>query len=1118
MVNQANNDKFLIPLKNLASLNSLDISELKEIITFCANFFNQDLPQQFEKSFNLSFSVRGFAGKTFRLIKSNKVETHHDLIDEVSQDQTLDPEKKEKIIDELKKQENQILENNIFASDLLAFLEQSSFRLARLIKQNNKQALSRLGNDYFNRIGLASKTSADQITLSELKKLENNSSYWQKISGDIGQTLLDIIAEEEKTFEEEKEPDQETSEAPATAPGLLSKSRTIQAAQTAQTEDQPDAEGAEEEPQQTLPEDFSKEFNLARLEDNSKLYIRSLAIIAINQALNFQFANLSKEQLSNMGFAQIPNFNQLSLESRQQLLGITFSKIESLLIGGRYNLDKLINTPSMRISFAKEIALKVMTDIRGGEIFARELGQLTRSGQDPLELKKQLSTNEEKKFSQKLLEEKFNVDGKNISKDLQEQLEGLSTEEAEAFFATIDEKTDLNKDFLTKIAASFTRVTKNNFLDEWKKIIVNDKSAVDKAFLVKDNILPVIDVFIQQNYPTEYIENLNWTRFQAHFGRNIIGENTFVANERVIKDLLTCYWKTQRAEWSHSIHQGIDNELYTPEDLEQIWTEFDSVEQIKADAKDKTPKNLSKKDKQILQKQSIYFQQIKQQASYNLIDAEVVSKKLAGFSQDQIDFARFNSEEIDNLNKLITAYRQNFLDVINNAGLQTQIVTLNYYLPEEEYATGNIHLQANTLSQFSPYDLGAINYNQAFGNYQDNEYPLYRSLNDEGGIENGLQDGFAAVKNVGDQAMDFIGQKAVRAGLNYVTAGAFEGLPEPIKQMIEQEVWGKVKKIVEPLIKLLLASLVAAFGALITFTLKALSFLGVGGGAKGAGAVVAQKSLFSQAADTSASVLNSAFGTGKNAAASTPGALGAEAQGSTAVQARALNAGSLSSATAQLSQLGKGVMATAGQAVLTAFGLAAGTTLFYQTVVNSAFLTHFPTGGSGGGGEAVYCNGTNVGNLTYYNQQSMNHITICGTPGCQFGHVACGPTSVAMILNEDPEQMSIREGYLYCGKTTCSGSSLSSLIQTLNDNGVPTSIVPLTQGSPGEITDQISQYLAGGNVLLAATTTHGIGHFYIIVCVESPGTVTVYDPWWGQNVVHQVGSDTEISTIALVQN
>lgn len=1117
MANRANNDSFLINLKDLASKNSLDLSELKEIITFCGNFFSQDLPQQFEKSFNLPFLIQGFSGKTFKLIKSNKLESQHKLISEIAQDQSLNSTQKEKIITELKKQEEKILQENIFLSDLLAFLEQSNIQLAKFLDQNNKQTLAKLGNDFFNRIGLAPKAGAKQILIKELEKLEQNPNIWQKVNTDLVQSMLTIIKTQENKIGEKIEASQAKDE---------SSDKTITTNQpitkkflgTKQKDGQDNDDGAEEEQEirQTLPEDFSKEFNLARLDDHSKLYIRSLAIISVNQALNFQFANLSKEQLINMGFDQIPNFNQLSVESRQQLIGIAFTKIESLLISGRYDLENLINTPSMRISFAKDVALTIMTDIRGGEIFARELGKLTHSEQDPLTVKEQLIANQKQNFDQKQLDEKLNVNNADIPKELQDQLKGLSIEEAESILAQIDSKDELNKDFLTNIKKNFTRVTKNNFLDEWKKIVVNDRGATDKAFLVQENILPIIDVFIQQNYPVGYIENLNWSRFQAHFGRDVIGQNTYLANERVIKDLLTSYWKSQRAEWSHTIHQGIDNELYTPDDIEKVWTEFNSVGQIELDQKNKTPSRLSKKDKKILQKQSVYFQQLKQQAIFNLVDAEAVTKNIAGFSQDQINLNHFNKEQIENLNRLTTIYRQNFLNIINNGGPQTQIVTLNYYFPGEEYSVNNVVLQADTLPQFSPYDLGAINYNQAFGDQENNDYPLLRTQNEEGGIENRFQDGFAAVKNAGNQALDFVGEKAVRAGLNYATAGAFEALPEPIKQMIEQVAWGEAKKILEPLLKIIIASFIAALAALIALILKFLSYFGLGGGVKEVSPILAKKDLWSQIAEGAESIAtpaSEALPIAKGDLAEQTTNIGAER--ATKIQAKSIKPLSSLQAASQISQ---GVMATASQAVLTAFSLAAGTIIFYETVINSAFLTHFPTGGGGGGGGAVYCNDVLVGNLTYYNQQSMNHIHICGTPGCQFGHVACGPTSVAMILNEDPEQVSIREGYLYCGKTTCSGSSMSSLIDTLNSNGVPTSVVPLEQGSPTHVTDQISQYLAGGNVLLARTDTHGIGHFYIIVCVESPGTVTAWDPWYGKDVVHQVGSDTIITDIALVQN
>jgi hypothetical protein len=114
MANRANNDSFLIHLKDLASQNSLDLTELKEIITFCGNFFSQDLPQQFEKSFNLPFLIQGFSGKTFKLIKSNKLESQHKLISEIAQDQSLNSTQKEKIITELKKQRKKFYKKTYF--------------------------------------------------------------------------------------------------------------------------------------------------------------------------------------------------------------------------------------------------------------------------------------------------------------------------------------------------------------------------------------------------------------------------------------------------------------------------------------------------------------------------------------------------------------------------------------------------------------------------------------------------------------------------------------------------------------------------------------------------------------------------------------------------------------------------------------------------------------------------------------------------------------------------------------------------------------------------------------------------------------------------------------------
>lgn len=1102
MSNQGNIDNFRLNLKRLASLNSLKLDDLKEIIEFCGTFFSQDLPQKFGKIFNLPFLIEGFSGKTFRLARGNKIESQEKIIAELTQDQTVEQKQKEKIIEELKKQQNKILQENLFLSDLVAFLEQSNVQLAKFLDQDHKQALAKLGSDFFDQIGLASKASSSQISLKELQKLENNPSIWQRVDGDLAQPMLAVISSQKERFEDKKETEDEKDEKTSAASAQEKKIKQQGSKTKADEEDGQDSESEVEEEKekikQTLPESFSKEFNLARLNDHSKLYIRSLAIISINQSLQIQFANLTKEQLAGMGFENTPNFDQLTIDSRQELLSIAFSKIESLLASGRYDLDKLISTPSLRISFSKDVALKIMTDIRGGEVFAREIGQLTQSNLSREAVKKQLEENQKQDLTQENLKQKLKIESSALPEDVRTQLDSLSSEEAETFFTQLDSQSELKDNFTKNIKGSFTRITKNNFLKEWQKIVAEDKNAKDRSFLAQENILPIIDTFIQQNYPVDYVEQFNWQRFQKHFGSDIVDQNTYSANEQIIKDLLTSYWKTQRAEWSHSIHQGIDNELYSSENLEDLWKDFDSPDE----------------NKKTQQKQTVYLKQLKNQAYFNLIDAEAVTKKFAGLDQERINLSAFNQSQINDLNYLTTIYQQSFLNIINDGGPRTQRVTLSYYLPGEEYSLDGVLLQTSTLPQFSAYDLGALNYNQAFGPDENGQYPLTRTSNNEGGIENQLGEGFAAAKNMAGQAIDFVGEKAVRAGLNYATAGAFETLPEPVKQMIEQMAWGTIKKNLEPILKILIALMAGALASLLALISKVISFFSVGGGAKEASTVIAKNAIWPQIKESFKSVLpqSKTAVVAENQLAER--AVGTEAQSATHIQARPVSP----TAGSAIAQIGQGAMATATQAVITTFGLAAGGMMIYQTVLNSAFLTQFPTGGSGGGGGAVYCNDVLVGNLTYYSQKDYRNIHICGSPGCQFGNVACGPTSVAMILNEDVVAMSVREGYLYCGKTTCGGSSFSRLIETLNSNGVPTSVVPLEQGSPTHVTDQISQYLAGGNVLLAGTDTHGIGHFYIIVCVESPGTVTAYDPWWGQNVVHKVGSDTFIMNIALVKN
>ncbi len=1139
MTDQGNVDNFRLELKRLASQNSLSLDEIQAIIEFCGNFFSQDLPQKFGKSFNCPFLIQGFSGQTFKLARVNKIESQEKFIADLLKDKEIAQSQKDRIIAELKDQQKKILEENLFLSDLIAFLEQSNILLAKFLDPSHKQELAKLGNDFFSRIGLAAKTSSTQVLLKELKKLEESPSIWQKVNSDLAQPMLTIISSQKEKFSAQSKDEEEKKEDLVDSAAVQDKKKAEPSSASKVEEEGQDSDSEKEEekekPKQTLPEDFSKEFNLARLDDLSKLYIRSLAIISINQSLQIQFANLSKEQLSKMGFDHPPNFNQLPVASRQELLTITFSKIETLLASGRYDLDQLINTPSLRISFSKEIALKIIADIRGGEIFARQLGELTSSELDAQAVQKELKKNEELHLDEEQLL-KVKINNASLPAELKIHLQNLSTEEANNFFAQLDTNSALKNQFSKNLKLTFTRVTKNNFSQEWQRIIVGDKEAQKRSFLARENITPIIDVFIQQNYPVDYVESFNWQRFQKHFGKDVIDQNTYMANERAIKDLLISYWKTQRADWSRTIHQGIDNEFYTTADLETLWQEFD---QIKADGSGSKGAQ-TKENKKLQQKQTVYFQQIQHQAHLNLVNADAVSKRLAGFAQDNIDFAGFSPQQINELNYLNYVYQQSFLDVINGGGPELQTIALTYYVPGEDYTLdANTVLQTDSLPQFSAYDLGALNYNQYFLPNEDGAYPLARSFNEEGGIDNQLGESFGAVKDKSKQAINVLGEKAVRVGLNYATGGAFESLPEPVKQMIEQMAWGAVKQKLEPLIKALIALISAAFAALLALIFQvvkivsqAISFLGFGGGGKEVTPVIAQNTFWQNVENT----INPATLSPQNLPiAENQLAERVTAQTQATQQARTAADVAVRPVSAQigssLSQIGQGAMATATQAVLTTFGLAAGGMLLYQTILDGAFLTQFPTGGSGGGGGAVFCNDVVVGNLTYYSQREYNDIPICGG-GCSFGSSACGPVSISMILNEDPIDVSMREGFLIpggCGLTSCSGTAIAPLINALSNNGVSAVSVPTPSGSPEQITDEISRYLAEGNVIFALTHTRGFGHFYVITCVESPGYITAYDPWWGQNVVHKVvstsgeglasGTDnTYIRYMYLVQN
>ena len=1053
-----------IELKKLSNLHQSNLDYLLGVLEICREYFLSEPAGRVKGLTRINLYVESISGNNFYLTSS----------------------------DELLKKED-ILKKSLMASDFVSFIEQIRDEVWLRSTLEKRKILDNLGSDLFSMLGVGRKTDSSHIQLKTLQALEKNVKSWDRAVNIIDQIsqLIKVedqtstgIAQEQQAQDKQKiveEDDQQTS-----------KKRSKASTKKEQEE------GLEEQTP-TPPARSSSSFNLARLDDQSKLYVRSLALISVNQALQLQFSNLSPEQLSAMGFTAIPTFDQLPLATRQQLLDIAFGKISNNLAGG--NLEKLFNNPAQRLVLAKNSALDILTDIRGGQIFATELGKLTQSQISASERQEQLNTNQQQTLAQKQLADKLKISPEQVPEALAKQVNQLSLADAQQFFAQLDSNPQLRQALLKSSQQTFRLLNDQQFLDQWQRFA--DKTQV---MLAEQNILPVIDTFIQQNYPVTFVDKFDWQHFKTYFGEQVLREQSFNSNQPAIKELLKHYWLSHRAVWSQKIHRGINQEFYTAEQMDELFN------QMTRPLDDKEAHTKAGKD--LLRKRAIYREQHDRQTKLNRLDADAVTKLLAGIQAEQVALDAFNQEQQTLLLNIQTNYRQQLLQEINQQ-LYLQQATLAYYNQLQNIQLSEqMALNAQSLG-FSPYDWGAINYNQLIGPNDQGQFALQQYQNANGSLSSQLQTGVAAAQNLyqntAGRAIDFLGEKGVELGLDYLTGGAFAALPQPVKDAINKIAWSKAKEIFEklkPIIMALLALLASLFATIIGLLaklpgLKAISrsVSGTVGGKNilEGGAISRGIPEGSQAALANES--SQQLAAKQQALERAPVTQGAE----TTIAQKGL-----------LANLGQSAMATAGQAVLITFGLVAGGTLLYQTLISSAFLTQFPTSQYGSGGSAVFCNGVNVGTLTYYSQKdpSLTSIKFTGPGSCvgkSFGGSACGPTSIAMLLNQDPLQLSLNEGYVGAngdpGKTTCNGTGADYLIETLKNYNLNPTLVPAPTGSPGQITDEIARYLSEGNLLFVLTHTRGFGHYYIVTCIESPGQITAYDPAWGQNVIHQVSNN-----------
>jgi uncharacterized membrane protein len=122
---------------------------------------------------------------------------------------------------------------------------------------------------------VSAKNEFTQVLLKELKKLEESPSIWQKVNSDLAQPMLTIISSQKEKFSAQSKDEEEKKENLVDSAAVQDKKKAEPSSASKVEEEGQDSDSEKEEekekPKQALPEDFSKEFNLARLDDLSKL-------------------------------------------------------------------------------------------------------------------------------------------------------------------------------------------------------------------------------------------------------------------------------------------------------------------------------------------------------------------------------------------------------------------------------------------------------------------------------------------------------------------------------------------------------------------------------------------------------------------------------------------------------------------------------------------------------------------------------------------------------------------------------------------------------------------------------------------------------------------------------
>ncbi len=885
-----------IPIKKLNGVGNMNGATIKHVLEQISNwiYYFYDLSAG-DRKVKGGFPVRGFTGDEFDL------STSQDLMNGIVPFEATQP--------------------YLFISDLVGFVEEIRTSLtSRGVGQNIGEqgtALDKLGNTFIN---LGVDTNGLEIEVADLEKLDRRENvelrnrFLQRIA-DMQYILKEVIQDDEQIQSveeilEKKEESQSAGDgaAPIVAAVSVAEDQGTEGPEGGaeevttpeeidpsqrQRQPQPPERRSDEQPQSSsLPDDSLR---LTELSPEARMYVQSLSVITINQALQKYFPD------NNITFDQLP------LKVRQQLMDRSFAAVHNQLLSGKsgFELENLIKKTDARLRFANECAIDLLLDIQGVTTLANWLKEYQAQSNTPgqiAERDRQIAANEKMLLDADL---KHRPDAEQMTGEQKPTAPILSSANADA---VLNKAADLQAAQIERllIGISDTQSLDRAMLLSFNDILGGGNEPRTKLFLTK-NIIPVVEFFIQEGLPPEFLidseRQISYSKFAQYFGNEFVDSKVFNQNKQVISEIIRSYWLRKRAIWARDIRREVALERMSAEEAMRLAADLQRNPQLL---------------KQHLKQVHIFRQLNQVYGGETLVRAkngEQVATDGTGaqiFTAYQMGNALTYAASIEamlNADKsLVTSGLDWFKTFYQPQGLTITTQT-NYALWLLPVSTSFVAIPGQ---EFNPYD--------TFGHYADWQ------LNGAGG---GIVDKF------GREAIKW----GARAAIGAASGGASEAVfsqweamkaadPTGMLQSFEDEALNKVLEFIK---KNWPWMLFAAILALLAQFLPLLLALG---------AVAALAMNFSKIKDFLSGLGGSKTGMlGDQAAQQAASSL-------TALEREALAAQQAQAAAAQATLVTQPLispaMAIAGQAVIyTTVGSAAFIFIYYANL-NSAFLTHFP--------------------------------------------------------------------------------------------------------------------------------------------------------------------------------